>query len=563
VNRAFAWALVLLMTWGVCLSCETRKQGKPPPPPAPGEVAEPVHLVLPPDPDARPEDREPVLEEKEPNDYHPWALTLPAGTAGRGYINEPRMRTTQVGPDRDYFRFEVPGNQKMILWAKLAGVPRINLYLAIHDEKNEKIYLQDANQDGSDELIVNLTMAPGIYYFQVGERWLTSTFAHDLRNPYTLSWKLSAPSPGQEIEPNDNRATANQLQPGQGVRGYIHSSADDDFFHLNFGSRMLRLEFRPAPGVPLAIAFWNAQGKEPVRRMVVQPREGLVLRRFSPQALGVNYLALTGVSGASSVTGQYELTVSFESTGDQYEVEPNDALGRANPLPGLNGVVIGAIPHAADRDFYSMTFVRDMSVSLSLLAPAQLPQIRYCLMPVNRCVTQWAETMEIHHQVVAKGNYWVEVEGGKSYHPDASYSLRWSFEVASDSDEREPNNKPGQAGRITPGTQIRAFLLPKGDLDFFWFQLPGSAGNPPVAQVELSGGEAIDPALAIVDAFGNVTVEDAAGLYSGVRRVKTALHPGHRYYVRVREKSGNAGSAKIPYLLRLTHVNATAARSYK
>jgi small nuclear ribonucleoprotein (snRNP)-like protein len=91
----------------------------------------------------------------------------------------------------------------------------------------------------------------------------------------------------------------------------------------------------------------------------------------------------------------------------------------------------------------------------------------------------------------------------------------------------------------------------------------GTAANPPVVQVELSGGEAIDPALAIIDSFGNVTVEDARGIYSGSRRVKTALHPNHRYFIRVKEKSGNAGSPKIPYLLRLTHVNSAQTKSYK
>ncbi len=563
MSRAFAWALAPFLAWGACLSCETRDKREPAPPAASREVAEPIHLVLPVDPDAEREERTPVLEEKEPNDFPEFALALPAGTSARGYINEPRMRITQVGPDRDTYRFEVPGPQKKILWARLSGVPRINLYLSIHNEKNERIYQQDANREGGDEIIVNLTIEPGTYLFEVGERWLSSAFVSDLKNPYTLAWRLSEPSPGQEIEPNDGRLTANPLQPGQALKGYTHAPGDVDFFRLNFGSRILRLEFRPIQDVPMAVSFWSAEGKEPVRRLVVNPKDGLVLRRFSPQALGVEYLAVGGAGRAYSLTGQYELTVSFETSGDQFEVEPNDQVSRANPLSGLTGVVIGSISHATDRDFYSVNFSRDMSVSLSLLAPAQLPQVRYCLMPVRRCVTEWAETMDIHHQVLAKGSYWIEVEGGKSFHPDAAYSLRWSFEVASDSDEREPNDRPDKAGTISPGSLVRGFLLPKGDVDYFSFQLPGKAGNPPVARVELSGGEAIDPALAIVDAFGNVTVEDAAGLYGGARKVQTALHPGHRYFVRVREKSGNAGSPKTPYLLRLTHVNATPAKSYK
>jgi len=80
--------------------------------------------------------------------------------------------------------------------------------------------------------------------------------------------------------------------------------------------------------------------------------------------------------------------------------------------------------------------------------------------------------------------------------------------------------------------------------------------------LELSGGESINPELSLLDAFGNLVMEDARGVYNGLRKVQTAIHPGQRYFVRVREQSGNAQNPQTPYLLRLTHLNPARKIQY-
>ncbi len=555
---AAAWCASVL--W----SCKKSPEKQPPPERSIEEKLEPVHLVLPGELAGSQEDATVYIQEKEPNDYHTWALLLEPGTSARGFINEPRMRGEMLGPDRDYYRFEVPADSRHILWARLTGVPGIDMFLSVHDSENKPIHMQDDNEAGREEIIVNLTLDPGTHYFVVGERWRSSVFKHDPKNPYTLRWRLTTPTPGQEIEPNNHRATANRLIPGRAMKGYIHSRNDVDFYQLDFGNRLMRMEFRTVAGLPLNVSFWPAEGKSPVLRKKVPAGESLVLRRMNLQEVGASFLAIAGAGRAYSVDGQYEIRVSYDTGGERFESEPNDSVSQANVLSGMSGTILGTISHARDRDFYSVNFDRDMSMNLSLSAPESLTDLQMCLMPLKRCIqAKDGNPLEIHHQVVAKGNYWLEVDSQKSFDPDATYSLNWRFQVASDADEREPNNRPEQAGRIHAGTLVRGFLLPKGDVDYFWFSLPGSSSNPPVVQVEMTGGESIDPSLAIVDRFGNVTVEDASGIYSGVRRVKTALHPGHRYYVRVRDKQGNAGSPNVPYLLRLTHVNAMPRRQYR
>lgn len=518
------------------------------------ETVEPVHLVLPEDEREKPRPAY-GIEEKEPNDYTNWAMLLPPDTTVGGFIHEPRVRVVQLGPDRDFYRFEVPGPERKILWVKLTGVPNINLMLEIRDAKNQKIHMEDAAPAGKDETIVNLTIAPGVYYFVVGERWLNTTFLSDLKNPYTLTYRLSTPTPGQEMEPNNDRRTAGELTAGQAVSGYLHAAGDADFYRLDFGSRVLRIDFRGISEMPVWLAFWNEQDKNPVRRFSVSAGGELTLRQVSPASLGARYVSVMGQDGHFSLQNQYALKVTFETASGRHEVEPNDQLPAATPLSGMSGQMTGTISRPQDKDFFSMNFARDMSVSLRLSAPPELPHLRFCLMPVKRCVTDWAPSMEIHHQVVSKGSHWVEIEDPKAFHPDAAYTLSWTFEVASDADEREPNNRPEQAGILRPGVQARGYLIPRDDVDFYVFQLEGSLANPPVILVELSGGESIDPGLVLLDSFGNIVMEDTRGVYGGMRKVQTAIHPGQRYFVRIREKSGNAQNPQTPYLLRLTHLN--------
>lgn len=521
---------------------------------------EPVHLVLP-EEDAEKERPAYTIEEKEPNDYINWAMLLAPDVTVGGYIHEPRVRVNQLGPDRDFYRFEVKGPEKKILWARLTRVPGINLMIEIRDEKNQKIHMEDAAPEGKDETIANLTIAPGTYYFVVGERWLNTTFLSDLKHPYTLTYRLSPITPGQELEPNDDRKTAGNLTAGQPVSGYLHAPGDADFYVLDFGNRKLRIDFSGIAETPIWLAFWNAQDKTPLQKFHVPAGGQLTLRRLSAASMGARYLSVTSQNGGFSLQNRYELKVAFD-TGEASETEPNDQLREATVLAGMSGQLSGTISHPHDQDFFSMNFARDMSVSLRVQAPPELPHLRFCLMPVKRCINDWAPVMEIHHQVLSKGTHWVEVEDPKSHHPDAAYTLSWTFEVASDADEREPNNRREQAGILRPGVQIRGYLIPQQDVDFYTFSIEGNLANPPQVLLELSGGESINPELSLLDAFGNLVMEDARGVYNGLRKVQTAIHPGQRYFVRVREKSGNAQNPQTPYLLRLTHLNPARKIQY-
>lgn len=526
------------------------------------EVLEPVHLVLP--EDSRDNDSLVyTLEEKEPNDYPNWAMLLTPGITVGGYIHEPRMRVTQLGPDRDFYRFEVPGPDRKILWAKLTAVPNINLMLEIRDEKNQKIHMEDAAPTGKDETIANLTMAPGVYYFVVGERWLSTTFVSDVKHPYTLTYQLSAPTPGQELEPNNDRKSAGKLTAGQPIVGYLHASDDVDFYKLDFGDRTLRIDFRGIVKTPVWLTFWDEHSKKAVRKWSVAANGNLTLRYLSLPALQARYLALEGQEGQFSLEDLYEIKVSFETGEGRYEVEPNDQLTAATALPGMSGKIVGTISWPQDKDFFSMNFPRDMLVSLRMIAPVELPHLRFCLIPIKRCVTETTPVvMEIHHQVLNKGQHWIEVEDPKAFHPDAVYTLEWKLEVASEADEREPNHRPEQASILRPGQQIRGYLIPRDDVDFYVFRIEGQLLNPPVVRIELSGGEGINPELSLLDAYGNLVVEDVRGVYNGFRKVQTAIHPKQPYFVRIREKSGNPQNPQTPYLLRLTHLNVPRKMQY-
>ena len=81
------------------------------------------------------------------------------------------------------------------------------------------------------------------YYFKLGQRWVGSDFLSNYKRPYILRWKLSEPSPGEEVEPNDRRHEANEIPIGQVFSGYLSSKSDYDLFRIPHGTSHLRIDF--------------------------------------------------------------------------------------------------------------------------------------------------------------------------------------------------------------------------------------------------------------------------------------------------------------------------------
>ncbi|MBU1239319.1 hypothetical protein KKF84_14530 [Myxococcota bacterium] len=544
--------LVLLLSLSACKESPRERPRKKPK----KSSYEPVHLVGKPDDPVEKKFDEPVIDEKEPNDYPNWAQLLPPGVGARGFINKARTYTKGLQPDRDIFHFDVPGPDKKILWVSLSGVPDIDIFLAVHRKSLERVVVQDANGPGQEEIIVNLTLAPGRYFFKLGERWRGSDFQSNYKKPYILRWKLTDPSPGEEVEPNDHRHEANTIPMGQVMSGYLSSKSDYDLFMIPPNPNHLRIDFSGPKDIPAQIALWEEKAKAPLWKTSIAKNTPFVLRRLRP-GKGTHYILISPSNGLYSLKDKYRIKLSIEPESAQMEEEPNDSPKTANSVEGTKGTHEGYLSHPLDKDYLRLKLSDNVLADLTL-TPYHRGKMTMCLYtkpPTCLTSTREGEVLSFAHQYLKKGEYLLSFAANGPISTENIYEFKWGSRTAKPGDEQEPNNQPRRANTISPGLPIKAYISVKGDVDYYRFTLPGTLSNPPRISIQLTGGHGINPVIILQDSYGNVVQEDQRGVYSGLRKIRTSIHPNRRYLILVKDKTNNQFNPLSHYELRLEKVS--------
>lgn len=512
-----------------------------------------VQLTIPTQKDADQKELIPLIDEKELNDYPTWAQFLPPGVGAKGYINKPHKFPQGITPDRDVFLFEITGTEKQILWARLTAVPDVNTFLSVYTRGEQKIVHQDINGPDEEEIIVNLTLAPGKYYFKVGSTKRGNTYEYNLKKTYTLFWKLSRPGAGEEVEPNDRRTEANPVVIGSEIRGFISSGQDQDFFQLAEKDEIYRIDLTPPSKVAIALSFWNSGDKKSVSRIDTRVGKILTLRRVRSKNF-FEYVCLTSLKGKYSLKEKYSFKVSIEPQVENFETEPNDTHKFANAVESDSTFVRGFITHRKDIDVYRLNFSNDSLFSIHMKNPPGM-KTEVCLAKTSsRCWKSEGSVLKIEHQFVSKGTHFVEVKSLNGENSDMPYQIGFKSSLASRGDEKEPNNKSHQANVIRVNLPVKAYIHPAGDEDWYVFSMPGKLTDPPRAGITLIGGRNINPVISLYDAYGNLVLTDSKGIYTGRRNIVTPIHPGQRYFIKVSDKDGKGENSETPYELQLIKI---------
>lgn len=157
------------------------------------------------------------------------------------------------------------------------------------------------------------------------------------------------------------------------------------------------------------------------------------------------------------------------------EAEPNNSIGTATTVP-LHASVSGSIGEAGDHDFFRFEIERPGAVEIVVQSGAgSTPMFR--LFDRNfRMVKDWmkpsirdgATEPEIVDLGVA-GAYHVQLaDADRKYTSTASYTLRLRGLVG---DEHEPSNGFDDAARVDADSTVRGNILPRGDVDFWQFEV--------------------------------------------------------------------------------------------
>ncbi|MBI4705258.1 MAG: protein kinase [Deltaproteobacteria bacterium] len=174
--------------------------------------------------------------EQEPNNRAAEANVLPLGQAVVGQLGE------RIGPDdgdRDFFAFELPergGGQRYIA-LRLDAIPNLPLCALLYNARFPHPLAQYCPGDPGQELVVPaLRLEPGRYLLAVMQD--RDPYGADripfvienVSDRYRVAVELADPRPAQEVEPNDQPASAQPIAPGQRLDGTLPWVGDEDVY---------------------------------------------------------------------------------------------------------------------------------------------------------------------------------------------------------------------------------------------------------------------------------------------------------------------------------------------
>jgi hypothetical protein len=315
----------------------------------------PVELVT----EVKPPDagRSGSTDEVEPNDADEVATPLVLGSTLRGKI-EPETDVDHVRLDLDS-----PG----VLQVMLSGVEGQDLVLEVEDAGGSVIARSDRGGARIKEGMPNLGVTPGRYTLVVHEAPKKKKATKRGRAPeppappaavYELTAQLVTPPRGQEIEPDDDRGTANDLIVADTVTGFVGHNGDADEWKLSVEAlsekNAIDVEVTAVEGVALELEVADALGQPLVTRKGAKGAP-LAIRGLLPVVPqgGAPFEYITVRGAPSNPETAYSLKVTANVVGTDAEIEPDDSPDKPYAIPADRTVVHGTWT-PGDVDCYAL-----------------------------------------------------------------------------------------------------------------------------------------------------------------------------------------------------------------
>jgi hypothetical protein len=331
-----------------------------------------------------------VLEEKEPNNGPEQALAI----TGSSIINA-NLGAEPGKPDEDWYvlRSSLPKTADITVTPPSGA----DVALEVMDDARNTLVSVNSSGPGQSEHFVNLDVSGKVFVRVVGVK-------KGAGGAYTMTVTMKERVPGFELEPNDRRVDATNVQMGQAISGYIGHAGDEDWYRYELpnagpapevtdagdaaGAAEVDSGAQAAPPAPAADAGPAKEVEKLALRVDVSAVEGVRLdlsvlteaeavlfqaksnagAGLSLRNVGVRstdrviYVVIKSSpvgSGKDAKRGfstdtYYTLTVAPEEAGASAEFEPNDDAAHATELP-RDGYREGFISPRGDVDYYKLT----------------------------------------------------------------------------------------------------------------------------------------------------------------------------------------------------------------
>jgi hypothetical protein len=488
------------------------------------------------------------VQEKEPNDYQR-AQEIPLRAVVSGALDAPR--------DEDWFRLAPGAGKTLALRVELKQAT--NAELQIYDRDRNPLLRVHAG--GEDLGVIPAVACVEACFVEVSGAG---------PQKYSLTVLGAPPEPGRELEPNDRAVDANDLAAGKPMQGTFHSPEDEDWYRLVLTpgpSDFLRIETTPVDGVRqdldvralsdgALLAELRGGDRIFVRdlslRLGAEAPDGGAPDASSPAPVGY-YLVLKGKSKHGAPLTPYTLTATLEAGPPDLEVEPNDDLQHATPV---RDTASGFLAPAGDQDYYrvhadagSVLRAEVSGVPRTDLELRVVAADGGVLARANEGGTKEGETIPAVGVPAGDSFVLVRAVPKDGADPDNLYKLSLTLSPDDGSLEREPNNDVWSAQILALPIEVKGFIWPRKDVDFFRFHVPPD--HAPVS-VLLSAVRGVDLQLRLYELHGgNIEVIGSSDAIRGEgeeKLVSVPLKEGD-FAVEVSSPRNKDASATQPYTL--------------
>ena len=495
----------------------------------------------------------PAGDDSKPNhDYLHAAPLKPNGKARRAFSS----------PDaEDWYKIEITRDSG-ILDLHIGGIRDIDFVLSFRDQDRQELKRVDETGLGGDEDLLDLGVRRGEYYVVVSNK---NPKAGNTTQKYVLSSRLES-SAGREMEPNDTPQTATLLEANGVMRGHYwpitnplsmnEDKAEEDWFRLQVdraGTFALDLDLSGVPNVAPVMEIYDANGYK-LREAGGGVGEGAVLKDFGVRAPAAYNLRLRPRGrrmGNPDVF--YELLNELRPYDGRTELEPNDQRQDATPFE--RDSLTGHIAPAGDVDWYRVN---------AATSPKQILRADLSAVPGMDLVLTVADEMGRTLLVVDNGGpgapetltglgvtnatYYLIVseKTGKASDIRHAYTLAKTLTPWQPGLEWEPNDSMETAQALKVGESVDGYLAPKGDVDFYEFNVYQKG----IISFELTGVLNVRWSAELFDQDNRLISSMAAGKTGEALLLEKELDPG-TCWIKLKAADPGQNNVRDKYSLRL------------
>lgn len=416
-------------------------------------------------------------KEREPDHDYGTATPIHAGQV-QGHVENPS--------DIDFYRLDIA--QEAVLSAHVGGIRDVDFVLSVRDKDQRELMRVDETGVGGDEEVLDVGVhPPGPYYIVLSNK---NPQANNPTQPYLMEVKLEKPV-GRAEKPDDTPQTASRLEVPGVTRGHYwpvqnllasdtNYAQEEDWFRIDIatGLFLLNLDLSGVSKVDPIIEIYDVNG---YKVKVVDSGgmgEGESLKNFGVRGPVQYNLRLRAKNGAGNPDQPYEILTELIPYQGNAEFEPNDQ--RTDATPFEQDTMTGTIAPEGDVDWYkvsvkdegkqllraSVSGVDGLDLILTLCDALGTP-----LVTVDNMGRGQPEVLTGYG--VTKGDYFIVIseKSGRKANPTQAYTLTKTLSPWQEGLEYETNDSTATAQPIKIGESVDGYLAPKGDLDWYQFNV--------------------------------------------------------------------------------------------